>query len=144
MDSYRIQLGGVNMYYAQLQNNKVVCLSNLSGEVIADNMIKLQGDYSQLMGNKYENGAFKTITLNNQKTTINTAINIPITYEKFVTDSYITDTTINKTIEVYLNNVLQTTTEIINGNGNIEFESAEAGTFVIKVENATCEVVVNG
>lgn len=132
------------MHYAQLQNNTVICLSNLSGEVIADNMIQLQGDYPQIIGNKYENGTFKKIKLDNQSTTLNTPINIPIKYQTFDLEAgeHITDTSINKDVEVYVNDVLQGSETILNGVGNIEFESAEPGTFKITVENYSCEVIV--
>ena len=132
------------MYYAQLQGDKVICLSNLSGEVVADNMIQLQGDYSKLMGSKYENGIFKMVALNNQFTIINTIISIPITYKKFDLElgEYITDATIYKDVEIYLDGNLIGTETILNGQGIIEFESAEIGAFKITVEGYSCEVIV--
>lgn len=86
------------------------------------------------------------IKLDNQTTTLNTIINIPIEYQIFDADTlgYIRDVSIYKDVDIYVNDVLMTTETILNGIGNIEFESAEVGTFKIKVENAECEVFVNG
>lgn len=86
------------------------------------------------------------IKLDNQTKAINTIINIPIEYQIFDADTldYIRDTAIYKDVDIYVNDVLTTTETILNGIGNIEFESAKAGTFKIKVENAECEVVVSG
>jgi hypothetical protein len=85
------------------------------------------------------------ILLPNKNVKINTIINIPIAYQVFnlEAEEYITDTSVNKEIEVYVNDNLVGTETILNGVGSIEFESAEAGVFVIRVEDYSCEVTVN-
>lgn len=48
-------------YYAQLnEENKVVCKSDLSGEVVADNMIAVTSLDEFQLGDLYENGQFIT------------------------------------------------------------------------------------
>ncbi len=49
-------------YYAQLnEENVCVCLSSLSGEVSNDNMIRIDGFDSELLGKKYSNGKWVEI-----------------------------------------------------------------------------------
>lgn len=76
---------------------------------------------------------------------INTQINILVIYETFDLElgEHITDASINKDVEVYVNDELKGTEPIVNGEGIIEFTSAEAGTFEIKVEGYKCEVIVS-
>ena len=76
---------------------------------------------------------------------INTQINISIIYEVFDLEQgeHITDTSINKDVKVYVNNELKGLETIVAGEGMIEFESAESGTFEIKIEGYKCEVIVN-
>lgn len=90
-------------------------------------------------------GNLNKLNLLNFEITKNLIIEIPITYQIFDLDAqqYITDESINKTVDVYVNGELATTEPIVNGEGTIQFESAESGAFVIKVENATCEVIVH-
>ena len=85
------------------------------------------------------------IKLDNQTTTINTQINILIAYQIFDLEQqkYITDTSIYKDVEIYVNDELIGTETILNGVGNIEFESEEAGTYKITIEGYSCEVIVN-
>jgi hypothetical protein len=73
---------------------------------------------------------------------VNELIVIPITYEKFILDHYETDTTINKSASVYLDESLVGQIIITNGIGNIEFESAEVGTYTITVDGYSAEVTV--
>ena len=89
-------------------------------------------------------GNVKKIKIDNELTQINTTVNIPINYQTFDVEQqkYITDSSIYKDIEIYLNGSLSGTETILNGVGNIEFESAEAGIFEIRIENTTCEVIV--
>ncbi len=113
-------------------------------------MIKrLDGDY--LITETANAVLTKKISLNKIKldkasTNLNTIINIPINYQLFdlATLDYVIDTSINKTVDIYVNDALTTTEDIMDGIGNIEFESAEPGTFKVKVENVECEVIVNG
>lgn len=47
-------------FYAQLDNSAVVALSDLSGEVSAPNMVRLQSLSDAKLGDIYENGQFIT------------------------------------------------------------------------------------
>lgn len=49
-----------NFLYAQLEELKVVALSDLSGEVIATSMVRLQSLSDAKLGDIYENGQFIT------------------------------------------------------------------------------------
>lgn len=102
--------------------------------------------YEETENKKQLVGNVNRLMLTANNTAINTLTNINLEYQVFDLElqQYITDTSISKTVNIYVDNVLATTESIIDGAGNIEFESAEAGTFVIRVENSTCEVVVNG
>jgi len=93
----------------------------------------------EIVGNK------KRIKINNVAVYINTIIDIPIAYQKFDIEQgkYITDTAINKTIELIIDEVKGLNLKVINGLANIDFESAQVGKFEIKIENVICEVVVN-
>lgn len=85
------------------------------------------------------------IELSNATANVSVPFEIPVIYKIFDLDAgeHIVDTSINKTVDVYVNGEIAGTDEIVNGEGLIEFESEEAGTFVIKVENTTCEVIVH-
>ena len=89
-------------------------------------------------------GNVKKIKIDNELTQINTTVNIPINYQTFDVEQqkYITDSSVNKDVNVYVNDVLQGAETIVNGECNIEFESAEIGSYKIKIENAICEVIV--
>lgn len=55
--------------YAQLNENKIcVGISQLSGEVIQENMIEITSVDSTLLWKKYENGAWSTGTFEPQST----------------------------------------------------------------------------
>lgn len=48
--------------YAQInENNICVGISNLSGEVIADNMIRIDTMDTSLLGKKYNSGSWETV-----------------------------------------------------------------------------------
>lgn len=47
-------------FYAQLEDLKVIAVSDLSGEVIAPNLIRLQSLSDAKLGDTYENGQFIT------------------------------------------------------------------------------------
>ncbi len=50
------------MYYAQLdENNICVGVSDLSGEIIADNMIRIEEMNTDLIGKKYNNGNWEAV-----------------------------------------------------------------------------------
>ena len=50
------------MIYAQLNDNRVcIAVSDLSGEVIADNMIRIDNFDTTLLGKKYNNGSWETV-----------------------------------------------------------------------------------
>ena len=50
------------MVYAQLNDKKIcVGVSDLSGEVVADNMIKIDDFDTTLLGKKYNNGSWETV-----------------------------------------------------------------------------------
>lgn len=50
------------MYYAQLdENNICVGVSDLSGEIIADNMIRIEEMNTDLTGKKYNNGNWEAV-----------------------------------------------------------------------------------
>ena len=90
-------------------------------------------------------GNVKKIKIDNELTQINITVNIPINYQTFDVEQqkYITDSSVNKDVNIYVNgSLLQGAETILNGVGNIEFESAEAGIFEIRIENTTCEVIV--
>ena len=49
----------MNIMYAQLGNNGIIVgISQLSGEVIQDNMIEISEYDTELLGKKYVNGEF--------------------------------------------------------------------------------------
>jgi len=66
-------------------------------------------------------------------------ININITYQNL----YGINTSINKTVQILINDVYKDDLNIVNGEGLIEFTSDKIGTFVLQIENKTCEVTVN-
>lgn len=50
------------MFYAQLNDEKIcIGVSDLSGDVIADNMIKIDNFDTELLGKKYNNGSWETV-----------------------------------------------------------------------------------
>lgn len=50
-------------YYAQLDKNNIcVGVSYLSGEIIADNMIRIEEMNADLLGKKYNNGKFEVVS----------------------------------------------------------------------------------
>lgn len=50
------------MVYAQLNDEKIcVGISDLSGEVVAEDMIKIDEFDTTLLGKKYNNGSWKTV-----------------------------------------------------------------------------------
>ena len=89
-------------------------------------------------------GNINKVGLTNISIMTNMLTNIPVTYQAFNTNSgkYETDTDINKTVDVYLDGNVAGQITITNGNGNIEFESAEAGTYKITVDGYSAEVAV--
>ena len=50
------------MVYAQLNDEKIcIGISDLSGEVVADNMINIDEFDTTLLGKKYNNGSWETV-----------------------------------------------------------------------------------
>ena len=105
--------------------------------------------YKEKIGKKSKTticvGNTEVLNIPNIKAKISTLTNIPITYQIFDLEQqkYTTDESINKTVDVYLDSVLIGTEGIMDGIGNIEFNSAEVGTFKLKIENTECEVIVS-
>lgn len=87
----------------------------------------------------------KIIEINGVTISVSDVKEIPVTYKVFnlETGEHITDTSINKVVDVYVNGEIAGQETIVDGEGVIEFESEEAGTFEIKVDNYRCEVIVN-
>lgn len=85
------------------------------------------------------------INVSSTTTNANTLTQISIQAQIFDLEQqkYITDTTNSDTVEIEINGVIQEDT-FINGELIINFESAEVGTFEIRVGNYKGEVVVNG
>ena len=49
-------------YYAQIdENNICIAVSDLSGKVTADNMLRLETDDTSLLGKKYNNGVWEEV-----------------------------------------------------------------------------------
>lgn len=95
---------------------------------------------------RYLLGNEKRVLIRDAVAILNAPTNIPVVYQLFDLQqgNYVTDTSVNKTVDIHLDYAPVGTEDIINGVGNIVFESAEVGTFKIKVENTSCEVIVNG
>jgi hypothetical protein len=92
----------------------------------------------QKIGMEYSETPPTIINIQGAMTTINTEIVIPVAYEVLGEVA-----PVNKSVEVLLDGVSIGEIEIVEGVGNIEFISEEVGTFVISIEGASCEVIVN-
>ena len=52
----------MNYYYAQIdENNICIAVSDLSGKVTADNMLRLETYDTSLLGKKYNNGVWEEV-----------------------------------------------------------------------------------
>ena len=52
----------MNYYYAQIdENNICIAVSDLSGKVTADNMLRLEKYDTSLLGKKYNNGVWEEV-----------------------------------------------------------------------------------
>ena len=85
------------------------------------------------------------IEINGVTIAVSESKEISVIYKVFnlETGEHETDTSINKTVDVYVNDVLAGQEQIVNGEGVIEFKSEDVGTFEITIEGYKCEVIVN-
>lgn len=101
--------------------------------------------YSNRLSVKCCRGSINKIEIITENISININENITITVSYKVFDpqkeDWVVDNLISKTVDVNINDIIQPL-DIVEGIGTFQFESAEPGIYVIKIEDATCEVVV--